>query len=74
MITYEQVAGGSKPGKQILTSGTCDLCGATNCPDIYDAAVRVGSRFVWAWSCQACFTERGGKLGIGSGQHYRRFP
>lgn len=71
-MTYTQIAGGSKPGKQVSHNGTCDLCGTEACQDIYDAAVHVGSRFIWAWTCSVCFTERGGKLGVGCGQHYRR--
>jgi hypothetical protein len=72
MTTYEQVAGGSKPGKQIQHTGTCDICGKTNCPDICDAAVHARGRFIWAWSCPDCFGEGNGRLGIGQGQHYRR--
>ena len=72
MTTYEQVAGGSRPGKQIQHTGTCDICSKTNCPDIYDAAVHARGRFIWAWSCPDCFGEGNGRLGIGQGQHYRR--
>ena len=72
-MKYVQIAGGSFPGKQIEHTGTCDLCNARECDEIFDAAVLVTPRHrTWAWTCPDCFAEGNGKLGIGQGQHYRR--
>lgn len=71
-MQYTQHAGGSQPGKAISHSGTCDLCGAQDCPDIFDAQLLIGGRRQWCWSCQTCFDTRIGRLGVGAGQHYTR--
>jgi len=73
-MKYTQTGGGSYPGKEIAHTGTCDICGATECPKIYDAAVRAGGRRTWAWTCPMCFSERDGKLGVGQGQEYTAEP
>jgi hypothetical protein len=72
MPTYTQTAGGTRTGHQFRYSGTCDVCGTQNCPTIFDAAIRLGSRRTWANVCPECFHRLGGKLGTGLGQQYDR--
>jgi len=73
-VKYLQTAGGTQPTRVFENKGICDICGATECPKIYDAAVIAGGRRIWAWTCPECFAERDGRLGIGQGQEYTVKP
>lgn len=48
----------------------CDLCGCAIKKVFYDFSVPGDGR--WGNGCHSCFRARGGKLGIGRGQKYRK--
>lgn len=69
-MQYTQTAGGTRTGAHFQHSGTCDICGSTACPTLYDASLRLRNRRIWAWACPECFAAGQGKLGVGLGQRY----
>lgn len=66
-----QTAGGSSTGEVMSVPSTCDVCESPT-TTIYDAAVLVSGRRIWAWTCPDCFATHSGTLGIGRGQEYKK--
>jgi hypothetical protein len=65
---YELVDGSSQIGLIVELDGWCNFCRTRDLDVVYDA--RLGP--AWGYACEKCFHERGGRLGIGFGQKFRR--
>lgn len=65
-----QTTGGSKTGQIMTVPSTCDVC-KNPTATIYDAAILISGRRIWAWTCPDCFAAHSGALGIGRGQEYK---